>query len=368
MFRNTLITLILAAGLIGSTDVWACGAFTPAVSAQSDVTLDAQRAVLHLRGDRLEISLQVAGSDPSADFAWVLPIPADDTATVDVGDPALFAQLDEVTRPQVEVLADEDEAGSGCGCGGAAKGDTAAPRENFDDVDVFAAGMAGDYEYTIVGGDQASSVIDYLQEEGFAVSTELDGLLTTYLDVGMRFVAVKLAAAAVGEAFTAEPLVIDLARPAELMYPLALSAASAPEETELLIYVIGDDTHVVDRALMLESKDVANELAASGGTYRSATKAITFEAPDSRFVIDAAGPLTAADCAACELDADRHVTRIYAVLAESDLRDLIIFGSGQANGVERNHTIAAAVRRSELLGYALVPLLLVAMRLRRRLF
>ena len=370
--------ILVAISLLVASPAWACGAFITE-TADSTISMDAQRAVYHVNDDRLVVTVQVTGEDPSPKFSWVVPVPADDSIALSVTSSALFNELDAITKPDVSVSTSnyDSDSGGGCGCGGFEDGGAVAGDLRDNSVDVFDAGIVGDYEYVIVGGDAAESITDWLQTNGYSVQGEISTELQTYVDAGMRFVAVKFTNDAInGQEFGGQPLVIDMAKPATLMYPLGLSRLSVSESIPVLIFVIADARYQSSFENMALG-EIATKMRATydrtGAVpgYAQVVDEATVDAGGKLFVTDYAqsfsGCSVSARCPALEeIAVGKTITRMYANVPAGSLDD-VSFATGPTEDVE--NVQYASVERVGDVAWALAPfVLLMAWPLRRRFF
>lgn len=105
----------------------ACGSLTSPSEVDFDATVDAQRAFVRIGPDRMATHLQISARNAGEEFAWVLPVP--EGADLGVGDPDLFDELREETRPEltVEVSFSDDSEGCGFGSSGSTSSPTTRP-------------------------------------------------------------------------------------------------------------------------------------------------------------------------------------------------------------------------------------------------
>ena len=99
------------------------------------------------------------------------------------------------------------------------------------------------YEAGILGAEDASALLDWLQRDGYHVTTDAAEVLDAYIREGWAFVAVKLAP---GEKrhYDNEMLpALTLAfRGDRLVFPLRISSISTVDTVRMTLYVIGDGT------------------------------------------------------------------------------------------------------------------------------
>lgn len=113
------------------------------------------------------------------------------------------------------------------------------------DVEILKAERVGIYDVTVIRGDSAEAVTQWLDENEFGYDETDRAILADYVDRGWCFVTAKI----VPEAETDQEKIVSEAMVAPLIltfptdkpvYPLALTA-NASDETELLIYTLSDN-------------------------------------------------------------------------------------------------------------------------------
>jgi hypothetical protein len=180
-----------------------------------------------------------------ASFAWVIPVPDRPTGVVALDSGDLFDALDEQTRPQFIILdADGYSPPRGvCGCAMSA-GLDAGGRENGALVVVEAAGEAGVFGWAALTSGGSAALLDWLNDNGYAVSATTQGVLQTYIDAGWHFLALRLRDASAvdrlaGDALDIPPIQFTC-QTSQRVYPMLISQVTAAGETEVLLYVLGD--------------------------------------------------------------------------------------------------------------------------------
>jgi hypothetical protein len=203
----------------------ACGAFV------ANDTLSAQQetALVDLTGRTESITLSVLARSSADEAAFLMPVPA--RARFEVADADLFAELDEISKPDIEVRQVEVD---GDGSGGAAPGGSGATV--VDRVEV------GPFDVAQLSGTDATAVADWLGDNGFTMPADLSGALTPYLAEGWLVVAVRLAPASGNLEEGLPPMRVSFETDTPV-YPMRLSA-TAEYTQPLRLYVLAD--HRVD--------------------------------------------------------------------------------------------------------------------------
>ena len=190
--------------------------------------------------DRATYVLRSRYTGTPAAFAWVVPVPATPTDVKAHEDGSVFESLDEQTVPRFTFYGARV---SGFGCSG---GGTAGPAgsEEAGLVHVEASGTAGIFDWTALTSTGGNALLDWLNANGFALSDDAAGVLGTYIQQDMHFLAVRIN----------EPEQVQPATDGEIeipplqftcqttrrFYPMAISRISAASETEVIIYVLAD--------------------------------------------------------------------------------------------------------------------------------
>lgn len=203
----------------------ACGAFV----ANDKLRAQQETALVDLNGQTESITLSVLARSTADEAAFLMPVPS--RARFEVADADVFAELDEISKPEVrvrEVVADGDGAG---GAPGAGSGATVV-----DHVEV------GPFEVAQLAGDDATAVTSWLGDNGFTMPADLSGALTPYLAEGWLVVAVRLSpsSGSLEDGLPPMRLSFETSTP---VYPMRLSA-TAENSQPLRLYVLAD--HRVD--------------------------------------------------------------------------------------------------------------------------
>lgn len=202
---------------------------------------DQQILIAHAQGDSV-VTVSVGYSEGAGDFAFLFPLQSKPSEVRDAPQ-KLFDALDNGTSPEI-IIHDETqthESGGGC-CGFTGlKGATGAP-DGASTVVIVERGATKTYDYAIVGGEGAESVLDWLVKEGFGVPPNFDQAIQPYLDDGWLFLAAKLKADT--NTGTLAPLEMHFAGLSidVLRYPLGLSGSTLPQgkRVSVSLYLLGE--------------------------------------------------------------------------------------------------------------------------------
>lgn len=286
----------LAASISVVSDARACGGF---FCSQVPVLQTAEQVVFEIEGDEITayIKLQYEGDDPS--FAWIVPVPETPEVEVGVGQ-EMFDALEDQTAPRFSTMSGEASAvaqvgPSGCGGGGGFFGgsfDSGDPRLVSTlliapEVDVLAEKRVGPYDVAVLDATNAFDVNDWLRINGYRVLPGSEQIVQSYLDVGMKLLALKLAPEVGSNAV--EPLKLtyrDSRGCAEI--PIRLTAIAARPGLEIITWVFGSARAVPENYAPVEVDPA--ELS-SADDYGSALSAAVDAAPNGHgFVTEFAQP------------------------------------------------------------------------------
>jgi hypothetical protein len=194
------------------------------------------------------VAIQYAGS--SADFAWVIPVPA--TPEVAESDVTMFETLDNATRKVVTLPVPDPcpsqpvastGVGTSLGCtpedsGGVARSTSAEVGNEIDQrVVVYAHDFTDNFEFHVVGAEDAGVLVGWLQDNSYNVSDNMTPAMEVYTGGEARFLAVKLR-----DGKTSQDIVpLKLTYPGtEPMIPIKLTAVAAQPLMGILVFIVAD--------------------------------------------------------------------------------------------------------------------------------
>lgn len=241
-----LLALLLA---LPGTVAASGGLFIDAVSPVA-VEQNRGRILLAVHDDgTVTAAIEISYSGSPEAFAWVVPVPSE--PTIEVVPPSTLRMLDAATVPRIvpppvygppgngddddddddSALEDDDDAGE------------PAP------LDVDELPQVGPYDPTLLSSDDPDQLIDWLRDNGYLVTEEMEPYLASYVAQGMRFLGLKLAP----EAGVADIQPIALTWTAsEPTVPLILTGVAAEPEMGIVVFIAGGSTYEpVDHASLL---------------------------------------------------------------------------------------------------------------------
>lgn len=296
----------------------------------------AQKAIIIREGADEVLILQTTYHGPSAEFAWLVPVPTVPSEVFEA-EPRFVDSVLRHTSPAVVTTLEgvvSPRAGAAPATKSKAEPTGAAEEAGAPAVTVHARLIAGDYDAAVLSAANGEALYDWLDENGFAVPQEAVKSIEQYTERGFGFVAVKLLeglAEARPTLTDVPPLGIRFAAE-RLFYPLAISRLSAREWTSLALCVIADgpvDCETLPTKWLTEQP----RRLGPGATYGTLRRELTRS--DAGPVIlceySAVGPLPYYDLS-YHADAwsrpertgllDRHATRFFGLLRNDELRDL----------------------------------------------
>ncbi len=269
--------------------VAACGGFFPA---EKDILQNGQAVIFTVdhTAQQISVYMSLSYSGDAEDFAWVVPVPNE--PTLELSNPELFLELDQLTEPEYNFPPREDCFDPTAllwmiitgqfGVGGS------VPESGRAGMDVSQQGQLGPYDYAVIGGTDAAELTSWLRENGYKVQAAAEPLIKLYSDEGMRFVAMKLRANQGSNAV--QPVKLSF-QGDTAMLPLRFSAVAAEAQTKVRVWVF-DQAQVapegIDRIVMPDDAIVLKERGFTN--YESALQSIVQIANGRGFVTEYAQP------------------------------------------------------------------------------
>lgn len=220
-----------ALALVGFTAVGAeaCACGAVAQPEGRSLTVDGESAMVKLDSGVETIAMQMNMLGGSKDAALIVPTPA--PAKVRAGDKEMFAKLEDLIEPTVQVVDDWWPSSKTDGAPAAS-----APR-------VVRQAQVGPLEATTLKGGTAKGLKKWLHAHHYVLPETVRAGLKDYVDRGWSFVAVRLKSKRDLDGST-PPLLIRF--PSQtLIYPMRLSKAATGTQ-HVKVYVVGK--HKMTRA------------------------------------------------------------------------------------------------------------------------
>jgi len=190
------------------------------------------------------VLMELSVTSEASEAAWIFPSPT--RAEVRLGDSKIFAELEELTRPQI--VYERRPALPPLGAG-------AAPEAGAPRVTVLSQQTLGPFEVTTLAATDASALQDWLTDNGYTFPDKLDDVLQSYVERGWFYVAIKLTPSAQDKKLTGQldPLWMTFESD-EMVYTMR-PAALAPNSFPLTLYVFAE--HRVQKSMTFGSSEVA---------------------------------------------------------------------------------------------------------------
>ena len=180
-----------------------------------------------------KIIFQIDYEGDAEDFAWVVPVP---------GYPKLFSVEDDIFYELHKLTQPPPPSNFGCGWG------AGVPTSGLEDegVHVWEENQVGIYHTTTLSASDPNSLIDWLNDNGYAFPVEGQEILDYYVQQNWFFVAMKIQHEETmnsSENYTGaiQPIGIMFFSD-DMIYPLKISTLSTSfGGTEVLIYAFSDE-------------------------------------------------------------------------------------------------------------------------------
>lgn len=289
----------------------------------------AERIIFSVDPDQVTAYVQINYMGEAPDFAWVVPVPA--VPDVDVAEIDPFNEIQAATDPvfmlppQPDCLFRDD--------GGAVFESAAMPSaDSAESVTVFASGEAGPYAYDVVGTEtgEANALIDWLNENNYRITPEMEPLVHVYVEESMVFLAMKLQP----DEGVQDIQPVKMTYPAERpMIPIRLTAVAAMPNMGIYTWVFGRSRSesLNFAGIEIDDNDLALNSPFGGGTnYLQLVASEIDRFGGQAFVTEYAQPtnaLSVVDPLLQELRGQYpYVTRFYGQMSPEEMTVDPVFG------------------------------------------
>ncbi|MFE6228548.1 DUF2330 domain-containing protein [Streptomyces sp. NPDC057854] len=234
-----LTTLVALLALqLGSlvAPAWACGCGAMITRTEERIGVDQEEAAVHWDGRTETVVMRFRVHGDARQAAWVMPVPH--RADVTLGDPDLFARIDELAAPERRVRSyfwprSRDWPFDGWYGGHNAPGATAPDGS----VGVVGRQRLGSFDVARLTATDPGALATWLRDHGFALPDRLTPELQPYVDRAWEYVAIRLVPEKRNAPLHGDltPLRVTFAS-TELVYPMRLSRlARTPQNLGLAI-------------------------------------------------------------------------------------------------------------------------------------
>ena len=207
----------------------------------------AEQIVFRQDGDQVTAMVQIQFAGNAEDFSWVVPVPS--IPEFEIGSNRAFTDLESATRPDFNLI----ETGSACFAPEfdvplASVADSAAEGGDTDDGAVIVESVqdVGGYEVSVISGDNAEAVTQWLIDNDYDLTQQGRDLLAPYVEEGMKFVAARLQQnRGLG---SIQPLIMKYQSDKPVV-PIRLTAVAALEDMGVIVWLLGDARAVPENYL-----------------------------------------------------------------------------------------------------------------------
>ena len=239
------------------------------------------------------VEVQISYTGDADDFAWVVPVA--DVPELFVSNDALFTTLANTTFPTFALARDFGE------CGGSgfdeSDADTDADSDADTDTDLGGGGVSviasetvGPYDTVVLQATNSAVLVEWLQNQDYAVPSNLEPVLAPYLAEHQYFVALKLSSDK--DAGDLSPLGMAYCGDAASI-PIQLTSVAAIPDLPIEVFVLGPTRAVPDNYLHVRINEAAIDWYGGGTNYRDVVKRAADEAAGQAFATDYSGSASA---------------------------------------------------------------------------
>ncbi|MCP4499530.1 MAG: DUF2330 domain-containing protein [Deltaproteobacteria bacterium] len=344
-----------SAALLTPTAALACGGL---FCSNSPVDQNAERILFEVHEPPLGVTAVVEISytgDPGS-FSWIVPVP--ETPTLDVVPVSTLRLLDAATAPNIIPPPVTCEGGDDDFRAGGIDMEANAPNA-ADGVVVEDLPQVGAFDPEVISSDSAQAVIDWLNDNGYLITPEMEPFVAQYVDDGYKFLGLKLAA----DQGVADISPIKFTCPGGEMplIPIRLTGVSAEPEMGILSFVAGNDRYMPQnfRSLEVNTDQVQFDPATQTSNYyplvswlidQEGGKAFVTEYSDSttstQSLVDNAFIGNPADDAESReylrgmLSEFSTITRMYSRMSGWEMSDDPVFAPTTLGAVSRIHDLS----------------------------
>jgi len=284
--RITLASMLFSIGFLPGASS-ACGGFFCQLV---PINQAAEQIVFRQDGNQVTAMVQIQFEGDPSDFSWVVPVPS--TPEYELGSNVAFTDLELATRPQFNL----QQTGTACtvntfpvAVADVSFGDSAAESADAGVV-VESVQDVGGYTVTLISGDNADSISQWLTDNNFDLTSQGEELLAPYVEEGMKFVAVRLQQNRGNGSI--QPLIMRYESDKPVV-PIRLTAVAALEDMGVLVWLLGDARAVPENFLHVTPNytrlDWFNGTRNAYGTYQTLVTEAMNEAGGQGFATDYAG-------------------------------------------------------------------------------
>ena len=261
------------------------------------VEQNAERILFEVNPDgTVTAVVEITFTGNASDFSWVVPIP--DTPEVDVVPQSTLSLLDTATVPQI-IPPPTTCTGNLFPpmAGGFENSDSATLAGDDDDGGIVEELPAvGPYDdIRVVSSEDPGALIDWLQENEYLITTEMEPFVANYVEQGYKFLGMKLNPTAGVQDIAPVKLTFTSDQP---MVPIVLTSVAAEPEMGVLVFIAADQRFEADNFenLVIDVADVQMNPRTQQNNYYALASKIIDEAGGQAFITEnAQSALNASD-------------------------------------------------------------------------
>ncbi|MEM9949989.1 MAG: DUF2330 domain-containing protein [Chloroflexota bacterium] len=231
-FRLLMLTLLLT---LMASSASACGGL---FCQNVPVSQQGERIIFTMNGDgTISAYVQINYTGSAPDFSWVVPVPT--VPDIDVAEMDLFDELDLLTQPVImpPQFPDNCELNIPQPVSVMSEMGMVADSAEFE-VQVLASGTAGPFAYDVVDSPDPNALIEWLRDNDYQVTQDMEPLIHIYNDEGMPFLAMKLQPDQGVQDIQPVVMTYESELP---MIPIRLTAVAANPNMNILTWIFADE-------------------------------------------------------------------------------------------------------------------------------
>ncbi len=232
--RFVMIVFLLAVSLGIPVSVSACGGF---FCRNVPISQTAERIIFAVDTKARTITsvIGINYTGEAAEFSWIVPVPG--VPELDVAETKSLDRLADATNltfntPPNPCARTRPASGSSNG---------AVPPGAGDDTSFLKTGVVGPFDYAIIRNEKTDSMIAWLRENKYQITTAMEPLVDQYVKEGQYFLAMKLQRGK--EVTEIKPIVMKYAG-VDPAIPIRLTAVAAMPNLQLIVWILGSTQYV----------------------------------------------------------------------------------------------------------------------------
>lgn len=244
-------------------------------------------------GGFVEAHVQINYDGGDADqFSWIVPVPV--VPEIEVGSLAFINSLRSATVPSYGIVNGANECpGQGTGLSSGFITDPDGGGASVDpDVEVLQLSTAGAFEYVVLQGGTSTTMMQWLEANGYAPNPLAPDLFDAYIEEGSVFVAFRLRHLAGIEDL--HPIVIRY-EGNEPCIPLRLTAVAATEDMDIRAIFLGESRVLPTNYRHVRLNNLQLDWLQRAPDYADVVSAALDEAGGQGFVTEFAGNSSVVD-------------------------------------------------------------------------